>query len=98
MEKKTRPSIRIAALVLSVLPLAALLPSLLRLSLPDAVRTAWAIANVVFVLLGLLLSALCVRRREGRSTIHIASALLSALWALLMAALAALALLRTFAP
>lgn len=98
MEKKTHPSIRIAALVLSVLPLAALLPSLLRLSLPDGVRTAWAIANAVFVLLGLLLSALCVRRREGRSAICIVSTAMSAFWALLMAAIAALALFRTFAP
>ena len=56
MEKKKFQSVSIAALIVSILPLVALAPSLLHLSLSDGVRTAWAGANVVFVLLGLILS------------------------------------------
>ena len=58
MEKKKLQSVSIAALIVSILPLAALAPSLLHLSLSDGVRTAWAGANVVFVLLGLILSVI----------------------------------------
>ena len=61
MEKKKLQSVSIAALIVSILPLAALAPSLLHLSLSDGVRTAWAGANIVFVLLGLILSVVCVR-------------------------------------
>ena len=46
MEKKKLQSISIAALVMSILPLAALVPSFLHLSLSDGVRTAWAGANI----------------------------------------------------
>ena len=65
MEKKKYQSISIAALVMSILPLAALAPSFLHLSLSDGVRTAWAGANIVFVLLGLILSVVCVRSKES---------------------------------
>ena len=40
MEKKKLQSVSIAALIVSILPLAALAPSLLHLSLSDGVRTA----------------------------------------------------------
>ena len=66
MEKKKFQSVSIAALIVSILPLVALAPSLLHLSLSDGVRTAWAGANIVFVLLGLILSVVCVRSRESR--------------------------------
>ena len=56
MEKKKLQSVSIAALIVSILPLAALAPLLLHLSLSDGDRTTWAGANVVFVLLGLILS------------------------------------------
>ena len=52
MEKKKLQSISIAALFVSILPLAALVPSFLHLSLSDGIRTVWAGANIVFVLLG----------------------------------------------
>ena len=64
MEKKKFQSVSIAALIVSIIPLAALAPSLLHLSLSDGVRTAWAGANIVFVLLGLILSVVCVRSRD----------------------------------
>ncbi|OUP86624.1 hypothetical protein B5F07_01145 [Lachnoclostridium sp. An169] len=96
MEKKKLQSISIAALIVSVLPLAALIPSLLHLSLSDGIRTVWAGANIVYVLLGLILSVVCVRNRESRSIINIASTAISAFWLLLMAGIVALALLFSF--
>ena len=96
MEKKKLQSISIAALIVSILPLAALIPSFLHLSLSDGIRTVWAGANIVFVLLGLILSIACVRNRESRSIINIASTAISTFWVLLMVGIVALALFLTF--
>ena len=96
MEKKKYQSISIAALVMSILPLAALVPSFLHLSLSDGVRTAWAGANIVFVLLGLILSVVCVRNKESRSIINIVSTAISVFWLLLMVGIVALALFLSF--
>lgn len=96
MEKKKLQSISIAALFVSILPLAALVPSFLHLSLSDGIRTVWAGANIVFVLLGLILSVVCVRNRESRSVINIVSTAVSAFWLLLMVGIAALALFLSF--
>ena len=85
MEKKKLQSVSIAALIVSILPLAALAPSLLHFSLSAGIRTAWAGANIVFVLLGLTLSV-----------INIASTAISVFWALLMVGIVALALFLTF--
>ena len=81
---------------MSILPLAALIPSFLHLSLSDGIRTVWAGANIVFVLLGLILSVACVRNRESRSIINIASTAISTFWVLLMVGIVALALFLTF--
>lgn len=81
---------------MSILPLAALASSLLHISLSDGVRTAWAGANIVFVLLGLILSVVCVRSKESRSVINIVSMAISAFWALLMVGIVALAMFLTF--
>jgi len=94
MEKKKLQSVSIAALIVSILPLAALAPSLLHFSLSAGIQTAWAGANIVFVLLGLTLSVVCVRSKESRS--NIASTAISVFWALLMVGIIALALFLTF--
>jgi hypothetical protein len=96
MEKKKLQSISIVALIVSILPLATLIPSFLHLSLSDGIRTVWAGANIVFVLLGLILSAVCVRNRESRSVINIVSTAISAFWLLLMVGIVALALFLSF--
>ncbi len=96
MENKKLQSISIAALIVSVLPLAALIPSFLHLSLADGVRTVWAGANIVFVLLGLILSVVCVRNKESRSIINIVSTAISVFWLLLMVGIVALALFLSF--
>lgn len=95
MEKKKLQSVSIAALIVSILPLAALAPSLLHLSLSDGVEPLGR-ANVVFVLLGLILSVVCVRSRESRSIINIVSTAISAFWLLLMVGIVALAMFLTF--
>ena len=96
MEKKKLQSISIAALIVSILPLAALIPSFLHLSLSDGIRTVWAGANIVFVLLSLILSVVCVRNRESRSVINIVSTAISVFWLLLMVGIVALALFLSF--
>ena len=96
MEKKKLQSISVAALIVSVLPLAALVPSFLRLSLSDGIRTVWAGANIVFVLLGLILSVVCVRNKGSRSILNIVSTAISVFWLLLMAGIVALALFLSF--
>ena len=96
MEKKKLQSISIAALIVSILPLATLIPSFLHLSLADGIRTVWAGANIVFVLLGLVLSVVCVRNRESRSVINIVSTAISVFWLLLMVGIVALALFLSF--
>lgn len=97
MKRKKFQSVSIAALIASILPLATLIPSLLHLSISDGIRTAWAGANIVFVLLGLILSVVCVRSKESRSVINIVSTAISVFWALLMVGIVALVLLLTFA-
>ena len=64
--------------------------------LSDGVRTAWAGANIVFVLLGLILSVVCVRSRESRSIINIVSTAISVFCLLLMVGIVALAMFLTF--
>lgn len=81
---------------MSILPLATLIPSFLHLSLADGIRTVWAGANIVFVLLGLILSVVCVRNRESRSVINIVSTAISVFWLLLMVGIVALALFLSF--
>lgn len=92
MEKKKLQSVSIAALIVSILPLAALAPSLLHFSLSAGIRTAWAGANIVFVLLGLILSVVCVRSKESRSIINIVALIVSIFWILMMAGIIGLAL------
>ena len=96
MEKKKLQSISIAALIVSILPLATFIPSFLHLSLADGIRTVWAGANIVFVLLGLILSVVCVRNKESRSIINIVSTAISVFWLLLMVGIVTLALFLTF--
>lgn len=96
MEKKKLQFLRIAALIMSILPLAALVPSLLHVSVPDEIRAVWAGANIVCVLLGLILSVVCVRDKGSRSLINVASMAISAFWGLLMVGIVVLAVALSF--
>lgn len=71
MENKKLRTLSIVALIASVLPIATLIPVFLKITFGDGVRTAWMGANIVFVLLDLLLSVICVKNRESRSIVNI---------------------------
>ena len=96
MENKKLKPLSVAALVVSVLPLATLIPSFLKITLSDGVRSTWAGANILFVILGIVLSFICVRNKDSRSIINILSTAISSLWLLLMIGIVALALFINF--
>ena len=96
MENKKLKTLSMVALIVSILPLATLVPAFLKITLSDGVRTAWAVTNIAFVLLGLLLSVICVRNEESRSTVNIVSTAISALWLLMMVGIVVLALFINF--
>lgn len=96
MENKKLKTLSMAALIVSVLPVATLIPVFLKITLSDGVRSVWAGANVAFALLGLFLSVFCVHNKESRSTINIISTAISALWLLMMIGIVALALFINF--
>lgn len=96
MECKEKKTLSRVSLVISVLPLLVFIPVLLKVTLPEGARTAWAAVNAACAVAGLILSVLCVRSKESRSLVNIASAVISVFWCLLMAGIAAVGLFLTF--
>ena len=96
MENIKRKTLSMAALIVSILPAATLVPVFLKITLPEGVNTVWAGVNVVSAVLGFVLSGICVRSDESRSPVNIASTLISAFWCLLMMGMVVLALFLTF--
>lgn len=96
MENKKMKNLSIAALVISILPLATLVPTFLKITLSDGVRSIWAGANIVFVLAGVIFSIICVRNRESRSAVNIISTVISVLWILMMVGIIVIALFISF--
>ncbi len=96
MENRKLKPLSVAALIVSVLPLATLIPSFLKITLSDGVRSMWAGANILFVVLGLVLSIICIRNKNSRSIVNILSMAISALWLLLMIGIVVLALFINF--
>ncbi len=86
----------LAALIVSLLPLATLIPVFLKVTLPDGVRSVWAIVNIVSALVGLLLSVICVKSEESRSAVNITSTIVSVLLVLMMLGIVALALVMNY--
>ena len=86
----------LAALIVSLLPLATLVPVFLKITLPDGVRMVWAICNIVLALAGLLLSVICVKSEESRSAVNIMSSVISVALVLMMLGIVALALVLNF--
>ena len=86
----------LAALIVSLLPLAVLVPVFLKVTLPDGVRSVWAVFNIASALAGLLLSVICVKSEESRSIVNIMSTVVSAALTLMMLGIAALALVLNF--
>lgn len=96
MENKKRKTLSMAALIVSILPTATLVPVFLKITLPEGVNTVWAGVNVASAVAGFILSGICVRSDESRSPVNIASTLISAFWCLLMMGMVVLALFLTF--
>ena len=93
---KKLQKLSLAALIVSLLPLATLVPVFLKITLSDAVRTVWAVCNIVLVLSGLLLSVICVKSEESRSAVNIMSTVISVALVLMMLGIVALALVLNF--
>ena len=93
---KKLQKLSLAALIVSLLPLATLAPVFLKITLPDGVRMVWAICNIVLALAGLLLSVICVKSEESRSIVNIMSTLVSVMLVLMMLGIAAFALVLNF--
>ena len=93
---KKLQKLSLAALIVSLLPLATLVPVFLKITLPDGVRMVWAICNIVLALAGLLLSVICVKSEESRSAVNIMSTVISVALVLMMLGIVALALLLNF--
>ena len=96
MENKKRKTLSMAALIVSILPAATLVPVFLKIILPEGVNTVWAGINVASAVAGFVLSGICVRSDESRSPVNIASTLISAFWCLLIMGMVVLALFLTF--
>ena len=93
---KKLQKLSLAALIVSLLPLATLAPVFLKITLPDGVRTVWAVCNIVLVLAGLSLSVICVKSEESRSGVNIMSSVISVALVLMMLGIVALALVLNF--
>lgn len=93
---KKLQKLSLAALIVSLLPLATLVPVYLKITLPDGVRMVWAICNIVLALAGLLFSVICVKSEESRSAINIMSTVISVALVLMMLGIVALALVLNF--
>lgn len=93
---KKLQKLSLAALIVSLLPLATLVPVFLKITLPDGVRTVWAVCNIVLALAGLLLSVICVKSEESRSAVNIMSTVISVALVLMMLGIVALALVLNF--
>lgn len=93
---KKLQKVSLAALIVSLLPLATLVPAFLKITLPEGVRAVWAICNIVFALAGFLLSVICVKSEESRSAVNIMSSVISVALVLMMLGIVALALVLNF--
>ena len=87
---KKLQKLSLAALIVSLLPLATLVPVFLKITLPDGVRMVWAICNIVLALAGLLFSVICVKSEESRSAVNIMSTVISVALVLMMLGIIAL--------
>ena len=93
---KKLQKLSLAALIVSLLPLATLVPVFLKVTLPDGVCMVWAVCNIVLALAGLLLSVICVKSEESRSAVNIISTVISVALVLMMVGIVALALVLNF--
>ena len=87
MENKKYKKLSVVAIVISVLPLTTFIPSLLNITLSDRVRSVWAGINILSILVGFILSVICVKNHNSRNTVNIVGTIISSLWLLLIGGL-----------
>ena len=87
---KKLQKLSLAALIVSLLPLATFVPVFLKITLPDGVRMVWAICNIVLALAGLLLSVICVKIEECPRAVNTMSTVCSGALVLMILGLLAL--------
>ena len=85
MENKKYQKLSKAALIISILPLAALLAGPLHIGLSETARSIWAVTNIVLAAAGLILSVICVKNSESRSPVNVLAVCIIALWGLVIA-------------
>ena len=93
---KKLQKLSLAALIVSLLPLVTLVLVFLKVTLPDGVRSVWAIVNIASALVGLLLSVICVKSEKSRSMINVLSTVISVALVLMILGIVALALTLSF--
>lgn len=96
MENKRLQKLSVAALIISILPLATFVPTLFNTALADNLRSIWVGANIFSVFGGLILSIICVKNRDSRSMINITSTIVSSAWIVLMCGIVILSLFINF--
>lgn len=84
------------ALIICLLPLLTFIPNLLGVHLTDEVRTIWAGLNIVFVLVGLILSFSCVKNKESRNILNLISTIISSIWTFMIIGIVAVTLFINF--
>ncbi|WP_289183262.1 hypothetical protein [uncultured Dubosiella sp.] len=80
----------LAVLLVSLLPLATLIPVALKIRLPENVRMIWSICNIVLILTGLLLSGIAMKQKKSRDPILILALLTSIVLLLMVLGIVAL--------
>lgn len=96
MKNKRLQKLSVAALIVSILPLATFVPALFNMVLANNIRSIWAAVNIFSVFLGLVLSIICVKSRDSRSMINIVSTVISSFWIVLMCGIVILSLFINF--
>lgn len=96
MENKRLQKLSVAALIVSILPLATFVPTLFNMVLADNIRSIWAVVNIFSVFWGLVFSIICVKSRDSRSMINIVSTVISSFWIVLMCGILILSLFINF--
>ena len=93
MEVKKLKTLSMVSLIISVLPLATLIPVFLKTTLSEGFSTAWAVTNIVCSVVAFILSIICVKSSESRSAVNIISTIISGFWCFLMIGIVALVLI-----
>ena len=91
MKSKKLKTLSKISLIISILPLATLIPVFLKITLTESVRTGWACTNIACVVVSLVLSIICLKSVESRSVVNVISILISVFLGLLMLGIVALA-------